>query len=143
MTNTLNSTTSVKEEFVEFDIVDRFIDYEEFVNEAADYQDAVYPVLGLAGEAGEFLELVKKAWREAGDEWWKVIDLEKAESELGDILWYLTRIADVLDLDLEGIATANVKKIMHRRKYGKSTNVVTETPQDQTYQRGTYKTEPF
>lgn len=104
---------------MKFDIVDRFIDYQEFVDETTEHRDDVYAVLGLAGETGEFVELVKKAWRKDGPNWVAAFDREKAESELGDILWYITRIAINLDLDLESIATANTKKILDRRKYGK------------------------
>jgi len=79
----------------------------------------VYPVLGLAGETGEFLELVKKAWRDHDEFWADYIDKDKAISELGDILWYITRIASILDIDMESIINGNVEKLLDRKKNGK------------------------
>ena len=103
----------VQEEFVGFK------EYEKFVNETAVYRDNVYPVLGLAGECGEFVELVKKAWRKHENKWSENFDTDLACSELGDILWYITRICGVLDIPLEKIAEYNVEKLTDRKKNGK------------------------
>jgi NTP pyrophosphatase (non-canonical NTP hydrolase) len=73
-----------------------------------------YVTLGLNGEAGEVAELIKKAMRNEGGE----ISPERIEllkKELGDVLWYLTRLADELGTDLAEVAQANVEKLYARK----------------------------
>lgn len=72
------------------------------------------PALGLPGEVGEVLELIKKDRRPG--ERRKPIDREKLVKELGDVLWYLTRIATDYDIDLEEIAVVNVAKLEKRHR---------------------------
>ncbi len=76
----------------------------------------VYACLGLAGETGEFVELIKK-W--ARDPFNARPPQEKLKSELGDIIWYVTRIGQQLDLTLEEIIAYNVEKLDRRNKIGK------------------------
>jgi len=84
-----------------------------------EYQDAVEamplyddPVLGLIGEVGEVVEHIKKDRRE-GDRH-RPIDIEKFELELGDVLWYLNRIAGDYGLDMAMIAAKNIDKLNKR-----------------------------
>ena len=65
--------------------------------------------LGLAGEAGEVVELIKKA-RFHG----KPYDRATMCRELGDVLWYLNQMAFAHDLTLGEIADANVAKLCAR-----------------------------
>src|SRR5213083_1211038 len=79
-----------------------------------------YPTLGLAGEAGEVANIVKKIQRDHGG----VINEEirgKLKDELGDVLWYISACADELGLTLTEIAEYNVEKLArrHNRKNGK------------------------
>ena len=72
-----------------------------------------YPTLGLAGEAGEVANIVKKIQRDSGG----VITDEirgKLKDELGDVLWYVSACADELGLTLEEIARFNVGKLAAR-----------------------------
>lgn len=72
---------------------------------------AVY-ALGVAGEAGECADLAKK-WLGHG----VALDNEqraKMEKELGDVLWYVTALADVCGFTLESVAQANVEKLNKR-----------------------------
>lgn len=73
----------------------------------------VYPTLGLCGEAGEVAEKVKKVLRDQGGQF---SDESRAALalELGDVLWYLARLASELDLDLGAIAEANLAKLASR-----------------------------
>lgn len=78
----------------------------------------VYPALGLAGEAGEVVDKIKKVVRDyEGDFTLRehVMDISK---ELGDVLWYLTAIAVDLGMDLDLIAQMNIDKIVSRRQRG-------------------------
>lgn len=72
----------------------------------------VYCAIGLAGESGEVVEKVKKAWRD-GD-----LDPDAIERELGDVLWYVAMLADVLGRDLEDVARNNVHKLSDRKERG-------------------------
>lgn len=65
--------------------------------------------LGLVGESGEVAEKVKKFRREDDIEY-----IDDLEDELGDVLWYLARLADECGYDLSYIAERNVEKLTDR-----------------------------
>ena len=69
------------------------------------------PLLGLAGETGTLLAEFKKKIRDK--ESYEGFQ-EKAEEELGDILWYLSNIASRLGLSLSEIASKNLQKTNER-----------------------------
>ena len=78
-------------------------------------QTIAYMALGLAGEAGEVANKVKKF--ERGD--YNEDRLrELAASEIGDVLWYIAGLATVLELDLEEIALNNISKVLDRKSRG-------------------------
>ena len=74
-------------------------------------REEVIPLLGLVGEVGSLLSEYKKLLRDG--EIHRSFRDEVAE-ELGDVLWYVANVADKFDLDLEGIASANLKKVRGR-----------------------------
>ena len=69
--------------------------------------------LGLAGEAGEFANMVKKMIAHGHP----ITDDELAE-ELGDVLWYLAEAASACGLTLNDIAQMNVDKLRARYPEG-------------------------
>lgn len=69
--------------------------------------------LGLAGEAGEVTDIIKKCMYQGHD-----IDPEKAMEELGDCLWYLAELASALQMTLGQIAQHNVDKLWKRYPTG-------------------------
>ena len=80
------------------------------LNPALDRKDVlINGVMGLCGESGEAIDIVKK-WLAQGHE----LDKEKLAKELGDIAWYLAEIATALDLDLEDVFAANIEKLKKR-----------------------------
>lgn len=100
------------------------MDFDEYQNIAAttdtmaDQQilpPLAYYALGLAGESGETVDKIKKIFRnEAGiltDENCQVLALE-----LGDILWYIARISNVVGYSLSAVAMKNIAKLQARRK---------------------------
>jgi len=78
----------------------------------------LYPALGLAGEAGEVLENVKRIIR---DDEGKISKerKEKIKKELGDLLWYVSQTATECGLDLNDIAEDNLIKLLDRLKRNK------------------------
>jgi len=70
--------------------------------------------MGLAGEAGEVCDLVKKWQHHRAPR-----DMEKLRKELGDVLWYLATLSTELGLDLEAIAAGNLAKLAARKEAGK------------------------
>ena len=70
-------------------------------------------VMGLCGESGEAIDIVKK-WLAQGHE----LDKEKLAKELGDIAWYLAETATALDLSLEDVFEANIEKLKKRYPEG-------------------------
>lgn len=66
-------------------------------------------VMGLCGESGEAIDIVKK-WLAQGHP----LDKERLTEELGDIAWYLAEAATALDLPLEQILRANIDKLKQR-----------------------------
>ena len=66
-------------------------------------------VMGLCGESGEAIDIVKK-WLAQGHE----LDREHLAKELGDIAWYLAETATALGLSLEDIFEANIEKLKKR-----------------------------
>lgn len=73
-------------------------------------------VMGLCGESGEAIDIVKK-WHAHGHE----LDKERFAKELGDIAWYLAEAAEAIDMDLEDIMVANIEKLKKRYPEGFST----------------------
>ena len=70
-------------------------------------------VMGLCGESGEVIDLVKKHLHQGHP-----LDKEKLIKELGDIAWYLAEVAYVLDTDLDTVLEQNIAKIKARYPEG-------------------------
>ena len=81
-------------------------------------QNFVYPTLGCVGEAGEVEEKVKKIFRDEGG---VVTDQKKEDikKELGDVLWYLSRVSVEFGISLDEVACFNIKKLSSRKERGK------------------------
>jgi len=69
--------------------------------------------MGLAGETGEVVDYLKKCVFHGHD-----LDKEKLTKELGDVLWYLARIADDCSISLEQIMIENIEKLKRRYPEG-------------------------
>jgi NTP pyrophosphatase (non-canonical NTP hydrolase) len=84
------------------------------LNPALDKKDVlINGVMGLCGESGEAIDIVKK-WLAQGHE----LDRDKLAKELGDIAWYLAETATALGLDLDDIFAANIEKLKRRYPEG-------------------------
>lgn len=99
----------------------KFNDYQKVIEQFAVYPEAgtgriealSYCGLGLGGEAGEVLEHLKKIQRDNNG----VISEERREAvfkELGDVVWYLSRLCSEFGFEFSNVAEANIAKLMDR-----------------------------
>ncbi len=72
--------------------------------------------LGVAGEAGEVADIIKKHVGHGHP-----LDREKLVKELGDVLWYVARMAATIGYSLEEVANINIDKLNARYPNGFST----------------------
>ena len=70
-------------------------------------------VMGLCGEAGEAIDIVKKHLHQGHE-----LDRKKLAAELGDIAWYLAETAHALEIPLEDIFRSNIDKLKRRYPEG-------------------------
>ena len=88
-----------------------------FLNNKLSKKDVlINGVMGLCGESGEVIDIVKKHHAQGHE-----LDKEKIIEELGDVCWYIAEIAYVLDVKLEDILQGNIEKLSKRYKNGFST----------------------
>ncbi len=84
------------------------------LNPSLDKKDVlINGVMGLCGESGEAIDIVKKHLAQGHA-------LERAAliKELGDIAWYLAETAYALDVSLEDVLEANIEKLRKRYPQG-------------------------
>lgn len=73
---------------------------------------------GLQEEAGEVAGKFKRLYRGDSALQTPSVFKEVILLELGDVFWYLARLAGMLDLSLEEVAEANLLKLYARRDAG-------------------------
>ena len=98
-----------------------FDEYQQRAAKTAIYPDQgrnlTYTSLGLAGEAGEYCNKVKKIQRDQAGV--LTPETRKAlKAELGDLLWYLAACARELQISLGDIATENIESLAARQARG-------------------------
>lgn len=95
-------------------------DYHAFVRSTKIYNEEaelIYPVLGLASEAGEVAGKVKKLIRDMDGQMTPEF-FNDLISELGDVIWYVAATADDLGATLSDIIMLNYKKLSSRKSRG-------------------------
>ncbi len=97
-----------------------FEEYEKRIKEFDMYPDGIKPtiyILGAFGELGEISNKFKKVFRDHAGQ------LEERPREyameIGDVIWYLTRLANSLGFSMEEILEWNYEKLDSRFKRGK------------------------
>lgn len=108
-----------------YDATLTFTEYEEKVIKLAQYplvgSNMVYPAMGLAGEAGEYVDKVKKRWRNLNtmsDGNMAEEDRKEFAKELGDVLWYIAACSMEIGMNLTTIAHINIEKLLDRHERG-------------------------
>ena len=77
----------------------------------------IWNAIGLAGEAGEVADLVKKGiFHRHG------LDMRKIQDELGDVIWYVAAMCTTLGFDLGMIMQTNIEKLKVRYPEGYSSH---------------------
>ena len=90
-------------------------EYQKIAAETAIYGSShavIYPALGLAAEAGEGANKVKKILRD-GD-----FDRKAIADEIGDCLWYIAALCRDLNISMNDVAKTNLFKLQDRQKRG-------------------------
>ena len=96
------------------------------LNPALDKKDVlINSVMGLCGESGEAIDIVKK-WLMQGHE----LDKEHLIKELGDVAWYLAEAATALDVPLEAVLQGNLDKLRQRFPNGFDTEASVHRKKD-------------
>ncbi len=108
----------IEQEFYKFK---EYMDsYQNWVNSVAN-KDGLnknsidYPIVGLAAEAGEVLEIKQKKDRYGRDHWTEK-ELSYLKDELGDVLHYCARLANDLNVSIVDLLVYNIEKIEEKRK---------------------------
>lgn len=83
------------------------------MNHESDEQMLLNGVMGLAGESGECVDMMKKYLFQGHE-----LDKEHMAKELGDVSWYIALSAHALGYDLETIFQMNVDKLRKRYPNG-------------------------
>lgn len=97
-----------------------FDEYQKQSKSTAQYSDFfksapwVYLALGLAGEAGEVVDKLKKVGRNNNGVFTDEAKLE-LQKEFGDVLWYLSQLCEELGLSLDEVARLNRAKLEDRK----------------------------
>lgn len=99
-----------------------FDEYQDFTDTTDVYPDDEfnigYKALGLAGEAGEVADKIKKIYRDKNGNFNSTDEMEIAK-ELGDCLWYISTLSKSIGFNLSDIAEINVDKLTKRKTEGK------------------------
>ena len=85
----------------------------EVINEKYDAGGILEGCLGMAGESGELVDLIKKwIFHE------KPLDETHVKKELGDVLWYAALLCESFGWKMEGIMSLNIEKLRARYPEG-------------------------
>lgn len=83
--------------------------------------DLMHAAIGIAGEAGELLDAVKKTWV-----YNKVLDRANVVEELGDLNFYMQHLQNLLQISDDEIVEANIAKLRKRYAEGYSDKAAQE-----------------
>lgn len=91
-------------------------EYQHLALRTATTDDSLHPygmltngVMGLCGESGECIDIVKKFLHQGHE-----LNREHLAEELGDVAWYLAMTAHAIGYDLESVFRMNIEKLKKR-----------------------------
>lgn len=90
-------------------------EYQKLASRTANLKDEALTnfALGIAGEAGEVADMVKKHVYHD-----HLLDRDELIKELGDVLWYVSQLAAWMGIDMEEVAQRNIEKLLARYPNG-------------------------
>lgn len=92
-------------------------EYAKEVHRTCDIEDRrellTLTALGIAGEAGEVVDIIKKVLYHEHE-----LDAPTLCKEMGDLLWYITLLCDTAGFTLDEVMQANVEKLRQRYPHG-------------------------
>lgn len=90
-------------------------EYQKLASKTANLKDEALTnfALGIAGEAGEVADMVKKHVYHGHQ-----LDRDELIKELGDVLWYVSQLAAWMNIELDEVARRNIEKLMARYPNG-------------------------
>lgn len=78
-----------------------------------DEETLLHCCMGMAGEVGEVIDIIKKSYFYGKD-----FDKKKVEEELGDVMFYISNLATSLNISMENVLENNVEKLRKRYPNG-------------------------
>lgn len=92
--------------------------------------------IGLSGEVGEVMELVKHhIWAE------EPLDKMSLAKEIGDVLWYVSALCTTNEIALDDAALLNIEKLNHR--YGGTSTYSNDLRRERHYSEAKFKDTPI
>ena len=84
--------------------------------ELSPWEHVLVGALGLAGEAGEVADLVKKATTRQVRDITQLTEEQRVQiaEELGDLLWYIALLVEVFGWSFTSLMQMNVRKLQQR-----------------------------
>ena len=73
------------------------------------HPDIIHAAIGIATEAGEFLDPIKKSMFYS-----KPVDLVNMDEEIGDIMWYIAIYCNARGIQLSDVLATNINKLRKR-----------------------------
>lgn len=86
-----------------------------FAKKNTEVDGLLHAAIGMSGESGEVLDMIKKVWV-----YEKLIDPEKLIEELGDIIFYWQAMANLMGISAHEIKLKNMRKLNKRYPQGYS-----------------------
>lgn len=101
--------------------IDNFFMFDEYQRKAMRTANKELPaaemllnaVMGMCGEAGEAIDLLKKHRAQGAP-----LDIDRLAGEVGDCLWYIAEFAEASGISLAEIAQRNISKLKNRYPKG-------------------------
>lgn len=102
-------------------VIDKFYMFDEYQRQAMRTANKNLPadekllnaVMGMCGEAGEAIDLLKKHRAQGA-----ALDIDRLAKEVGDCLWYIAEFAEASGVSLAEIAQRNIAKLKARYPEG-------------------------
>ena len=91
------------------------IDYQVASTRTMKFDDkvSIHCCMGIAGETGEVIDLIKKSVF-----YGKELDKDKVAEEIGDIMFYIVNLATSLNISMSDILDTNINKLIKRYPNG-------------------------